>query len=265
MTAAVIPAEATTADEIAARFVAARRERRGFAAYPGRQPTTMDEAYAIQEAAIARYGDRVVGWKVGMVPPNLQEMLGAHRIAGPIFAANVWPAEPEAALPLIPGGFAAVEGEFVARIGVNADPAKLDWTETEAVALLDAVFVGVEYAGSPLNDINSYGSAVVASDFGNNAGLVVGPEITDWQDRLADITVETRIDGQVVGTGKAASIPRGVMESVRFLVENLARRGRPVTRGVLISTGAVTGVHEIFAGQKAVCAFSGVGDIACSA
>ena len=67
-----------------------------------------------------------------------------------------------------------------------------------------------------------------------------------------------------IGAGTADSIPRGVLESVRFLLENLARRGRPATEGTLVSTGAVTGVHRVHVGAKSVCSFSGVGEIHCT-
>ena len=116
----------------------------------------------------------------------------------------------------------------------------------------------------PLPTINDLGSAVVASDFGNNGGLVLGPEIDDWQARLDGIEVETELDGVVIGRGTAGSIPLGILESVRFLIEHCARRGRPLGAGALISTGAVTGVHQAQIGSTSVCRFSGVGDIHCA-
>ncbi len=39
------------------------------------------------------------------------------------------------------------------------------------------MFIGIEIASSPLQNINDYGPAVVASDFGNNAGLLLGAEV----------------------------------------------------------------------------------------
>ena len=253
------------AARVAARFVSARLSAGpGFSDYPGSVPTDMATAYATQDAAIALFPDEIIGWKVGMVPPALQPELKTHRIAGPIFQRNLWTASSEPTpLPAISDGFAAVEGEFVARIG-KVDPAKLDWTLEEAKAAVAALYIGVELAGSPLSTINDLGSAVVASDFGNNGGLVLGAEIEDWAARLPGIEVETVIDGAVVGTGTADSIPLGIIESVRFLIEHLARRGRPVAEGALVSTGAVTGVHRVEAGARSVCAFSGVGEIHCS-
>lgn len=266
MTAAPVTSAPTlSADQaVAQAFVAARLNAVAVPGFPGEVPQDIARSYAIQNAAIARYPDRVAGWKVGGVGPAQQATLGVHRVAGAIFAGNVWAAgDAPTPLPAIPGGFAAVEAEFIARIGADADPAKTDWTIDEAAALIDAVFIGVELAGSPLATINDLGSAVVASDFGNNGGLVIGPELTDWRARLDHIVVETVIDGESVGRGGATSLAGGALESVRFLLEHCARWGRPLTAGTLISTGAVTGVHQVFAGSVSTCVFQGVGEIRC--
>ncbi|AQR61049.1 hypothetical protein BZG35_04755 [Brevundimonas sp. LM2] len=249
---------------IAARFVAARLNFEATPDYPGAVPQDMATAYATQDAAIDLFPDRIVGWKVGMVPPAQQARLNAHRLAGPIFARNLWSVgEAPSRLPAIRDGFAAVEAEFVARIGA-VDPDQMDWTLDQARAAIEGLHIGVELAGSSLPTINDLGSAVVASDFGNNGGLVLGLAIEDWEARLAGIEVETEIDGVLIGQGTAGSIPLGIVESVRFLIEHCARRGRPLAAGALISTGAVTGVHQAAIGATAVCRFSGVGDIHCS-
>ena len=169
--------------DIARQFVEARLAARCTPDYPGAIPQSMAESYAIQDIAIGLFPGEVVGWKVGGVPPAQQPKLGIHRLAGAIFARNVWPAPGGTVVPLpeIEGGFAAVESEFIARIGADADPATTDWTIEEATAAVDKVFIGVELAGSPLSAINDLGSAVVASDFGNNGGLMIGPEVENWR------------------------------------------------------------------------------------
>lgn len=264
MTAVELSGLRSSTGDVAARFVNARLGPYALPDYPGDVPQTMAAAYATQDAAIDLFPDRIVGWKVGMVPPALQDRLNARRLAGPIFARNLWTAgAAPTALPAIRDGFAAVEAEFVARIG-PVDPHQTGWSLDQAVAAIEALHIGVELAGSPLPTINDLGSAVVASDFGNNGGLVLGPEIDDWQARLDGIEVETELDGVVIGRGTAGSIPLGILESVRFLIEHCARRGRPLGAGALISTGAVTGVHQAQIGSTSVCRFSGVGDIHCA-
>ena len=166
-------------------------------------------------------------------------------------------------MPIIEGGFAAIEAEFVARIGPDVDPSRTEWSLEAAADQIEAVFIGVELSGSPLSAINDLGPVVVASDFGNNLGLLVGPELTDWRARLDDIEVETVIDGVSVGQGGSLSLAGGALESVRFLLEHRARLGRPLRHGALVSTGAVTGVHRVEAGSEATCVFRGVGEIRC--
>lgn len=249
---------------VARTFVEHRLSAQALRDYPGPIPETLSRSYAIQDQAIALYPSQVVGWKVGGVPVALQGELGAHRVAGAVFTANTWAVGSQAtALPVIEGGFAAIEAEFIARIGADVDPARLDWSLEAAADQIDVVFIGVELAGSPLPTINDLGPTVTASDFGNNGGLLIGPELTDWRARLETVEVETVINAERVGRGGSASLAGGALESVRFLLEHGARRGRPLTAGTLISTGAVTGVHRVGIGDEAVCRFDGVGEIRC--
>jgi 2-keto-4-pentenoate hydratase len=126
--------------------------------------------------------------------------------------------------------------------------------------------VGVETAGSPLASINDLGATVVVSDFGNNHGLILGPEVTDWRGKLAEgLSCETFIDDHSVGRGHVKVGADDPIDALVFLLEHLARRGRTLRAGQLVSTGAVTGVHDIRIGQHARVCFEGVGDILCAA
>lgn len=254
-------ADARGPAETAEAFVSARLAMRATPEYPGPIPTTMEEGYAIQEIAIGLYPDTIVGWKVGGVSQARQVQVGVHRLAGPVFSRNRWAIAGEVVVEAIEGGFTAVEAEFLARIGPNVDPEQKDWTVEQAAAAIDAIFIGLEIAGSPLSAINDLGPTVVVSDFGNNAGIFVGSELSDWSRRLDDIEVKTMIDGAVVGTGGSRSLQGGALESVRFLLEHCARRGRPLTAGMLVSTGAVTGVHRVHAGSDFTCDFKGIATI----
>lgn len=261
-------ASATAPGEIAAAFVSARRAARALPGYPGVIPATLAQAYLIQDAAIALFPDTVAGWKVGRVPPDLQARLGEERVAGPTFAGALRrPLKGETvALPAIAGGFAAVEGEFIYRLAVDAPGGKTSWTAEEALAVVAALHVGVEFAGSPLKTINDLGSTVVASDFGNNAALIVGPEIAGWRDRAdASLSCESFIDGRSVGVGTAASVPGGPAPALAFLLGHCAARGLPLKAGMYVTTGAATGIHEISAGQTARVSFGEFGEILCVA
>ena len=255
------------AHRIASVFVDARRSAYALAEYPGTPPQVLAEAYAIQDAAIPLFGGDVAGWKVGRINPPWLGQLGVSRLSGPIFAHSVQRAAnghvPEGVI--FDQGFGAAEAEFIFRIGSTPKAGQTQFSVADAVDLIDAVFCGIEIASSPFCGINSMGPLVTISDFGNNNGLLIGPEISDWaSSALENWDITTLIDGEVVGTGKAASFPGGPLESVRFLIENLVQRGLPVAPGLLVSSGAVTGVHEVRAGQKVEARFGDYCSINCA-
>lgn len=251
---------------VATRFLAARRAAEGLSDYPGEVPATMAAAYVIQDRAIALQGERVAGWKVGRILSPMLERFGSERLAGPIFAPIVFSADAGSTTPMavFGRGFGAVEAEFVFVLHA-ADPGKLAYSLVEAAALVDRVHVGIEIASSPLGAINDLGPAVTASDFGNNYGLIVGPEVPGFADANIDHwPIETLIDGVTVGTGHAAAFIDGTLGSVRFLLELLASRGIAVPAGTLVSSGAVTGVHAIGPGQSATARFDNRIELHCT-
>ncbi len=258
-----------TADDIAQSFVDARRGARALAHYPGAVPAKLGESYAIQDKAIALYDRPIIGWKIGRVAPDKQAAHG-ERLCGPIFQPTLKYYDGEVlTLPVYEGGFAAVEAEYVFRVDHDADPDKTDYSEEEALRLIDAVFAGVEMAGSPLATINALGPTVVASDFGNNFGLILSSQLGEFDsdateatlspEALAAFTATTEIDGKVVGEGGLFAMPGGPLKAIAWLAGFLAQRGRPLLKGQYISSGATTGIHDIKPGSASVVRFSGPG------
>lgn len=251
-----VSSDGATAERIAAAFVAARKAGRGLADFPGAAPATLDEAYAIQEAAIIGFGD-IGGWKVGRIWPPLSITFGSDRLAGPIFAASIQAVDGSGVRVghVYADGFRAAEAEFLLRIGRDSQPGT-SYSLAEAADMVDAVHVGIEIASSPLPTINDLGPPVIVSDFGNNNGLIIGPEVSNWQTSgFADWPVTLFIDGVEAGGGAANAFPDGPLGSVRFLLNHLSARGIAVPAGTWISSGAVTGVHPVAPGQSVEARF----------
>lgn len=251
---------------VAAEFVKARRTAGSFTNYPGGPPPDLDSAYLCQDEAISLWGDTIAGWKVGWIPEPLSEKFGAQRLVGPIFRLGLQRANGSAAVnvPVFAQGFAAIEAEFVFQLARDAPANVTEWSAETARRFVKTMYIGIEIASSPLQNINDYGPAVVASDFGNNAGLLLGAEVSDWQTRALDsLSCETRIDGKVVGRGSAAAVSGGPLTALAFALRCNARRGRPLRAGELVSTGAATGVHPISPGQAAEAIFTGIGGLRC--
>ncbi len=248
---------------VATEFVSARRSASPLVDYPGTMPAELAEAYAMQDAAIALTDRTIAGWKVGRINPPLG---CTDRLAGPIFADQTFEAgETARAMTVYAGGFAAAEAEFLLRIAATPDPDKHHYTLAEATALIDRVCVGIEIASSPFGGINDHGPGVTISDFGNNNGLVIGPEVADWQALdLNQWPVELTIDGASTGVATAATMLDGPFGAARFLFELMAQRGIALRAGQWISSGAVSGVHQVEIGAQIAATFDHRLTVECS-
>lgn len=257
-------------ESVATSFVQARLTAGSLADYPGSPPADLDTAYKIQDKAIELWSGSIGGWKVGRIPPAVEDQFGSDRLAGPIFEDTILQVTdgdvPE--MPVFADGGAAVEAEFVAVIGEDAPADKLEWSRDEAEAMISEVRIGLEIASSPLTNINERGPAVVVSDFGNNLGLIVGSSIANWRGRDPEsMTCATYIDDAVVGRGGAFGLTGGIVRSIQFVLELCARRGFPIRAGELVATGQTTGIHDVTLGQKVRMPFGddgSDGELACT-
>ncbi len=249
---------------IAQHFIAARKKCTGLSAYPGELPSTLDVAYQVQDHAIKLWDDIIAGWKVGGVPAPLQAQFDAQRLSGPIFKRTVKYSTDatKTVMPVFEEGFAAIEAEFVVELNdVSALPST-PLTLEQIYSAIKRVYIGVEIASSPLQIINEVAPIGPVSDFGNNTGLIVGPEVANWQDGdLSQYTVSTSINAKNVGTTTAPAGLNGPLGAVGFLITQLKTRGYAIPKGTLISTGAITGVHRAYVGDESEIIFEGLGSL----
>ena len=254
--------ESQAAQRIAQAFVTARSEGTALREYPGERPQTLAEAYEVQDIALRLWDRAVGGWKVGKIPTPRDEVLGANRLIGPIFADTIFEqVGSPLAMPVFAEGFAAAEAEFAIRIRVPQGAA-LPTNDAETYDWVEEVRIAVEIASSPYAAINADGPCVTVSDHGNNAGLVLGPVVprAKW-DAINDIMVATIIDGETVGSASAASMLDGPFGAVRFLLNNLSERGLMAQAPGWVSSGAITGVHEVTLRQSVEARFEGIGSV----
>jgi 2-keto-4-pentenoate hydratase len=224
------------ARDIARAFVKARQENRVLM------------RYRIQEAAMALDGRPLLGWKVGRIAATLAGEYGSERLAGPIFSL-IDRRDASQPLPVMPvlTGFAAAEGELLARIAPGAGTAMAAGND---LAMIDALHLGIEIASSPFPGINGHGPAVTVSDFGNNHGAVLGPDLLNRPiEEVFAGTMTLLVDGASVGEGKPIDVLDGPLGAVRFIINHMRRRGLGDPAGLWVSCGAVTGVHPVLAGS----------------
>lgn len=234
-----------------ARALAEARPRASaLAAFPGALPQTLDDAYAVQLAALDLWPDEIAGWKVGRMSPDLADRFGTNRFIGPVFRASVSRATHAAApFAVFTGGSAALEAEFVVFVGERGP---------------ERLMTGVEVAASPVATLPNLGSLATIADFGNNAGLILGAEIpVEFLTQPSQLNCETRVADAppVRRTGEA--LPGGPAGAFAFAEAETQRIGLPLQPGQFVSTGAVTGIHPVEQGQSCSADFGSFGRIDC--
>lgn len=250
------------ADKIARAFVTARQEARALDAFPGSVPPDLATAYRVQEAVLKFQTRSVVGWKIAVIRPDYRDRYTADRLVGPVFAGTIQSATDGATIDtaVYAGGFAAVEAEFAFRMARDLPLRDRPCDTGEILDAVQSMHIAMEVASSPLATLSDLGPGAVIGDHGNNAGLVIGPEVLDWRGRdPALMKTRTVVEGTVVGEGSAASVPGGPAAALLFLVNQLATRGRIIAAGDYISTGATTGVHKVEIGMSALADFGDLG------
>ena len=242
----------TAQDVVAAELVAARREGRSLTRFPGALPASMAEAYRIQDLAMSRWQDSLVGWKIGYISADRRSSGDPDRLVGPIWRQQCHLGERHVSaveVGIFASGFAAVEAELVIRLGQDLRAHEGGgWTAEEAAALEQHLLVGIEVASSPIPDINALGPTVITADFGNNNGLVLGSVLSD-RPGGGRVRLACYIDGQLIGEGSADNLPGGIHHGLAAALNILASRDQPVRAGTVFATGAITGIHPIRPGQ----------------
>jgi len=223
-----------TPDQIerAAGALVAARKGSAIAALPaGAVPQSEAEAYQIQDAVIAKLGETIGGWKVGISP------LGGH-LAAPIFASAVH-ASP-ASLPARGLKMIGIECEIGFRFHKPLPPRATPYSRAE---VLDAASLHptIEVVESRYQDFRSLDRLTVLADNISNGALVYGPAASNWEGvDLAHPPIDVTADGKPFAecTGLRAGTP---IELLLAAVTLACARGG-VTAGTVITTGTHTGM-----------------------
>jgi 2-keto-4-pentenoate hydratase len=238
----------------AARLLVAGR--RAHATVPGLPDVrTFDDAYAVQAAFRERWGESVVGHKVGCSSEQSQRLVNSPGpIAGSLFHDALWhqPATISAARFFIVG----VEAEFGFRLGGNLPARSTPYTREEVSAAVDAVVPLIEICDTRLSEWRTRRIEEITADNAFNGGVVVGTAFEGWRSLdLATHGVILSIDGERRGEGTGALVLGHPLLALTWLANDLSHRGSGLRAGELVAAGTCTGLHFASANSSVVADF----------
>lgn len=235
--------------DLAALLAAARREGRQLTALPADLlPATPAEAYAVNALVAARLGWEPLGWKIAGTTAAVREKLG---LGGPIYGRTfrrhraASPTRLQAAQLLDP----LVECEFFVTLARALPPREAPWTMAEVQDAIGAVHAGIEVAECRLTGAALAHRHAVLADGSASGRYVFGDPIPGWREGLAPVAVVLEVDGMARRQGSGAEVMGDPLAPLLWLAEERRRWGDGLAAGETISTGSMTGMLRIQAGQ----------------
>ena len=222
--------------------------------------TDVAAAYAIQslwsEIRVGR-GDTIVGRKVGLTNPAIQQQLG---VSEPDYGA-LWASSRYAAvggrveIPVSDFLQPRIEGEvaFLIRDELTGG----DVTARDILAATEACALGVEIVDSRVADWRIKLVDTIA-DNASYGGFSVGP----WdgamvsQD-LGELIMQVRVNGDVVAEGVGHAVLGNPANSAAWLVNKLHALGVGLKPGDVVISGAITKMLPVKTGDEIVLSLSG--------
>lgn len=242
-------------DELARLLAAARSEGRQIIGPDSALvPASADDAYRVNARVAELLGWAPLGWKIAATTEAMRTKL---KTDGPIYGRTFQrfkfasPARLLRSKLLDP----LVECEFFVTLKSDLPARSAPWSPAEVTAAVGAVHAGIEVAECrfaaralpPLPAILADGSA--------SGNYIFGGAIDNWQAGLAGIEVRLEVDGIERRRGTGAEVMGDPLRPLHWLAEERRRLGDGLKAGETISTGSMTGMLPINAGQHVLARF----------
>lgn len=249
-------------NSLAQKLLAARRDLHQIAGFtPDEVPADADAAYAIHRAVAGRIGWAPMGWKIAGTTEYVQQRLG---LDGPIYGRSFEKHRYMSGvhLPTVELLDPLVECEFFVTLANDLPYRENPWSMPEILDAIGTVHVGVEVAECRIPQPFDAPTTIILAD-GSAAGrYVFGPAVENWHDGLTGIRVTLERDGEIVKQGQGADVMGDPLRPVLWLAEEFRSKwGEGLKAGEMISTGSMTGMVPVRAGQSVRAVYDGIGEI----
>jgi len=244
-----------------------RRGAPRLSALPARlAPTSLPEAYAIQQLVLRGLGAAVGAWKVTLFDAR-------NGICAPIAASTLLssPARLSSlSTPTRNTSQFGIEPEIAFRMGADLPPraapvpgAPADaYSAREVYAAVASAHAVIEIVVTRFVDADAVSQLERVADNFMNEALIIGPPCNDWQ-RLAlhDLPLRVQVDGLSVHSGRGGHPLGNPLLPLVWIANHLAALGVGLKRGEYVTTGSCNGIRYATTGQQVRVSFAQLGTV----
>lgn len=226
---------------------------------------TMDDAYAIQQAFVARKqaeGRHTIGWKIGLTSRAMQQQLQIETPDSGVLLDDM----AFASGALIPANrFIAPRIEAEIAFVMNA-PLQGEVTRDQVLAATDYVTPALEILDTRILRVESGKTRTIIdtiSDNAANAGIVTGPARHAPEIDLRWVGAIVSRDGIVEETGLGAGVLNDPVTGIIWLAARMGRYGQRIEPGQIILSGSFIRAMECPKGCRIEADFGAFGSLSC--
>ena len=206
------------------------------------RPSSVADAYRIQETMIAAGGWHTVGWKVGATNEKARRLLGlSEPFSGRLLEHSCF--STGASLSLAGGRPALVEGEIAFRLGTRLAASEAPFDRARVAAAVSSLIPAIEVVSPRFADGLDAGGLATIADNGAHGAFITGVEHPNWDaEILTDEVVSLVVDGKTVTEGTPANVLGHPLDSLVWLANHAAARGQDLAADELVTTGSCFGL-----------------------
>jgi 2-keto-4-pentenoate hydratase len=217
------------------------------------RPTTLDEAYFIQDRLSLVYGP-VGGWKVGAPTPEATPMFAPMPVS--------WMAPSGVEIKQAKHRFRGLEAEIAFLLGKDLPPRETAYSMDEIVAAIASCHPVIEVLESGLLAPLCATRLSMIADLQMHGGFVYGAAVANWQEiNFSTEHVVLAVDGVVRVERTGSNTSGNLMRLLPWLANEGSWRTGGLKAGQWITTGSWTGAEFADAGATADVKFSTAGEV----
>ena len=225
---------------------------------------TIPAAYAVQREYLKLLTEAqgpAAGYKLAYTTATMQQRAGWHEpCAGALMTSVIYHAP--ATLKGADYCRLGMECEVAVQLAADLPAAGAPYTRDTVAAAVGAVMAAFEVIDMRLPEGMDGLARTLTSVATNisNAGAVLGPPVTDWQNLdLAAARGTAHINGVEVGAGYGSDVMGHPFEPLAWLANKLAEEGESLPQGFIIITGSIVAPKFLNPGDQATVAVEGLG------
>lgn len=217
------------------------------------QPVSVDEAYLVQDAIAAAYGE-IGGWKVGAATPE----------STPVFAPmpRNWIAKSGSVLEGPTWRYRGLEAEIAFLMGRDLLPRPTPYTREEIIEAIASCHPAIEVLESGLADPMKATRLSMIGDLQMHGGFIYGAACVGWRNiDFEDERVMLAVDGVVRVDRTGSNTSGDLLGLLPWLANHAGARTGGIRAGQWITTGSWTGNIQTVADTSVDVHFANAGQV----